>query len=179
MKKSINGFFLAETIIMIALVTTVVAFLYPNVSKLYENYNNRTKIYDQVEDIYTLKAVYDYLDEKDEKKYLANFVCNNFQDEEKKIEKELFIVDDKNTKIGDLYTLYITGYMSSPSVPDDYEFNKYEFNKYLKRMKKTTYDTSSYRLIGVFKNNSENSEIRYASIKILNPNPSRNCEVSS
>lgn len=178
MKKSINGFFLAETIIMIALVTTVVAFLYPNVSKLYENYNNRTKIYDQVEDIYTLKAVYDYLEKNNIIKEITKAGCENFNgtnNDADNIEE----ITDNEIKINGLTKLYITGYMSSPSVPDDYKFNKYEFNKYLKRMKKTTYDTSSYRLIGVFKNDSENSEIRYASIKILNPNPSRNCEVSS
>ena len=41
--KRINnkGFFLAETIVIIALVTTIMAFVYPNVSKLFENYKNR------------------------------------------------------------------------------------------------------------------------------------------
>ena len=61
MKKNKNGFFLAETIIMIALVTTVIAFLYPNISKLYENYNNRLNHYDQVQDIYVLRAIEEYI----------------------------------------------------------------------------------------------------------------------
>ena len=173
MKKSINGFFLAETIIMIALVTTVVAFLYPNVSKLYENYNNRTKIYDQVEDIYTLKAVYDYLEKNNKIEKITKTGCRNFNSTNNDADN-IEEIKDNEININGLSELYITGYMSSPSAPNDYEFNKY-----LKRMKKTTYDTSSYRLIGVFKNDSENSEIRYASIKILNPNPYRNCEVSS
>ena len=59
MKKNNKGFFLAETIVVIALVTTVMAFVYPNVSKLNENYKNRTKYYDQTEDLYALEAVYD------------------------------------------------------------------------------------------------------------------------
>ena len=59
--KRINnkGFFLAETIVIIALVTTIMAFVYPNVSKLYENYKNRVKYYDQPEDLYALRAIYD------------------------------------------------------------------------------------------------------------------------
>lgn len=61
MKKNSKGFFLAETIIMIALVTTVIAFLYPNVSKLYENYINRLTRYDQPQDIYVLRAIEEYI----------------------------------------------------------------------------------------------------------------------
>ena len=57
MKKNNKGFFLAETIVVIALVTTVMAFVYPNVTKLYDNYVNRTKYYDQTEDLYTLKIL--------------------------------------------------------------------------------------------------------------------------
>ena len=73
MRKNKNGFFLAETIIMIALVTTVVAFLYPNVSKLYENYNNRVNYYDQVQDIYVLRAIEEYLtSDPDRKKCLVD-----------------------------------------------------------------------------------------------------------
>ena len=47
-------------------------------------------------------------------------------------------------------------------------------------MKKTTYDSSSYRLIGVFEeedNEGNPTEVRYASIKIDNPNPDRNCNL--
>ena len=48
-------------------------------------------------------------------------------------------------------------------------------------MKKTTNDTPSYRLIGVFKddtnNDGEPDETRYASIKIENPNPNRGCNL--
>ena len=57
MKKNNKGFFLAETIVMIALVTSIMAFVYPNVSKLYENYKDRVVYYDQTEDIYKLKYV--------------------------------------------------------------------------------------------------------------------------
>ena len=57
MKKNNKGFFLAETIVVLALVTTVIAFVYPNVSKLYENYNTRIKYYDQTEDLGVLQEV--------------------------------------------------------------------------------------------------------------------------
>lgn len=172
MKKNNKGFFLAETIVMIALITTVMAFVYPNVAKLYENYKNKASYYDQTEDIYTLKAVYDYLlNETDEitintKDENGNLGCKTFDDKNK--ENNIIKIENANIKIGDLDELYITGYMIKPSS------NDYEFNKYLNRMKKTTYDTASYRLIGVFK---KGKEIRYASIKVDNPNPNRNCNL--
>ena len=73
MKKNNKGFFLAETIVVIALVTTVMAFVYPNVSKINENYNNRTKYYDQTEDLYALKAIYDAMEHTDSgKTYTEN-----------------------------------------------------------------------------------------------------------
>lgn len=174
MKKNNKGFFLAETIVVIALVTTVMAFVYPNVTKLYDNYVNRVKYYDQTEDLYTLKV-------------LEKIKSNNINDKttgtadgcsESTIgANNLYLVGNldssdtykinlsDNEKIGNIMALYITNYMSTPSS------NNYNFNKYLKRLKKTSYDTASYRLIGVFENG------RYASIKIDNPNPDRNCNL--
>lgn len=171
MKKNNKGFFLAETIVIIALVTTVMAFVYPNVAKLYENYKNKASYYDQTQDIYTLKAVYGYLNNvgeineltKDDYDIVGCKTINNLQE-----------ISDGNVKIGDLSFLYITGYMTKPSS------DKYEFNKYLNRMKKTTYDTASYRIIGIFEQKDDNDNIietRYASIKIDNPNPNRNCNL--
>ena len=58
MKNKNMGFFLAETIVMIALVTSVMAFVFPNISKLYINFENKVKYYDQPEDIYYLMAYY-------------------------------------------------------------------------------------------------------------------------
>lgn len=167
MKKNNKGFFLAETIVIIALVTTIMAFVYPNVAKLYENYKNKASYYDQTQDIYTLKAVYRYLLDDGE---IDKQTKDNNDIVGCKTINYLQTIDDydDNVKIGDLSELYITGYMEKPSS------DKYEFNKYLNRMKKTTYDTASYRLIGVFKNNEET---RYASIKIDNPNPNRNCNL--
>ena len=148
MKKNKNGFFLAETIIMVALVTTIVAFLYPNVSKLYENYNNRVKNYDQVQDLYTLKAI---------EKYLNGNVDIDTSDLGDNNMKEI----DNDFDIGGIRKLYISKYMSTPSPLEDEYRDDYEFNKYLKRLKKTTSSHSSYRLIGIFEDG------RYASIKIL------------
>lgn len=288
MKKNNKGFFLAETIVVIALVTTVMAFVYPNVSKLNENYNNRTKYYDQTEDLYVLKAAYNLLEKEyinfidaptssdvDANKFVSttflgfftfkpgnssnntkgsagcldyskdlsyededgDVYCNdvkkcNFTNmlkiyDDKLIgsqnnsgfEKALdyirknnnrcnkgqfdFNNDDYFTCLGDFHVLpnslnldtnrkegllckntkqkykdfftntelkelYIANYMGNPSS------SNYNFNKYLKRLKKTSNDTVSYRLIGVFK---KDNETRYASIKIDNPNPNRNCNL--
>lgn len=183
MKKNNKGFFLAETIVVIALVTTVMAFVYPNVSKLNENYNNRTKYYDQTEDLYALEAIYDAMEQSDSvEKYQESGVdynLNNFDIYITNVEEH----DSRGTKnfknelkeittigsfgatgINGLYKLYIASYMGNPSD------SNYNFNKYLKRLRKSTNDPSAYRLIGIFK---KNNETRYASIKIDNPNPNR------
>lgn len=193
MKKNNKGFFLAETIVVIALVTTVMAFVYPNVTKLYDNYVNRTKYYDQTEDLYLLRAFSDYLYQKYQddtgngnstlKEVTENGTKNFSSGSEGEVMVKIYdneqwepnscfddSIGQSCTKIKDainstdLKTIYITGYMTSPSN------NNYNFNRYLKRMKKTTYDSASYRLIGVFESETET---RYASIKIDNPNPNR------
>ena len=56
MKKNNRGFFLVEAIVIIALVTIIMAYVYPNVAKLYENYENRAKYYDQTEDLFLLRT---------------------------------------------------------------------------------------------------------------------------
>lgn len=288
MKKNNKGFFLAETIVVIALVTTVMAFVYPNVSKLNENYKNRTKYYDQTEDLYVLKAAYNLLEKEyinfidaptsfdvDANKFVSTtflgfftFKPGNSSDKTKgsagcldyskddldgKADVDVYCKDIKScnftnmlkiyddsskgsqgnsgfenaldyirknnnrvnngsfnynnhdyfTCLGDFYglsnslnldtkgdtgllcyktkqkykdffsntelkELYIANYMGNPSS------SNYNFNKYLKRLKKTSNDTVSYRLIGVFK---KDNETRYASIKIDNPNPNRNCNL--
>lgn len=185
--KNNKGFFLAETIVVIALVATVMAFVYPNVSKLYSNYKNRIKCYDRTEDLYVLKAIYDMMENSDSEKeytYIENSeayklnkfdvhitVCNDVDNKctpdsrgTIKITNKSEITSDE-FKINGLEKLYIASYMTNLS--DD----NYNFNKYLKRLKKTTNDPSAYRLIGEFKDGEER---RYASIKIDNPNPHRN-----
>ena len=57
MKKNNKGFFLAETIVVLALVTTVVVFVSANVPNLYKNYKLQIESYDRTEDIYLLKAI--------------------------------------------------------------------------------------------------------------------------
>lgn len=187
MKKNNKGFFLAETIVVIALVTTVMAFVYPNVSKLYETYQNRTYYYDQTEDIYALKAVYDYYFSRDgagnliAQKTAGN--CNGVNEigaiklEGTNIESGGYNISYNhiptakiNNKIIKIKNLYLVSYMASPTS------STYNFNRYLKSLKKTTYDTASYRLIGVFASDDD-SITRYASIKIDNPNPNRLCNL--
>lgn len=206
MKKNNKGFFLAETIVMIALVTSIMAFVYPNVSKLYENYKDRAVYYDQTEDIYKLKYVYDYLlnngyisfyisyfessadAESNEIYHIPCHYAGNAMAEEMNNNVNKFIYGNdqicgtnNNSKLN-LKKLYIAKYLINGSVTkndltttvlgsDVSDNDLYEFNKYIKRLKKTTYDTSSYRLIGIFEyGEGENKITRYASIKIDNPN---------
>ena len=179
MKKNNKGFFLAETIVVLALVTTVIAFVYPNVSKLYENYNTRIKYYDQTEDLLLLQEVYEsYKDEIKNKVRKEDYCGKNYEG----------LVDINNgayninrlitrgnvnnaieisDKIGDLELVYIANYMGNPR----YE-KLYGFNRYLKRLRKSSYDTTSYRLIGIFRKRDSSNNIleeRYASIRIDNP----------
>ena len=184
MKKNNKGFFLAETIVVIALVTTVMAFVYPNVSKLNENYKNRTKYYDQTEDLYALKAIYDAMEHTESgKTYTENSEVYNLNKFDEYI-TDIYTPDSRGTKkivdddgnfiklnitrdavkINGLKNLYIASYMANLSD------SNYNFNTYLKRLRKSTNDPSAYRLIGIFK---KNNETRYASIKIDNPNPNR------
>lgn len=165
MRKKNRGFFLAETIVMIALVASVVAFVYPNISKLYQNFNNKLIYYDQTEDLYILKAYSEVLQIDS----LTNNGCMIFKDG--KITNEQSATEiklDDNNKIGNIDHLYLTGYMTNLS---DDNYNK---NKYLKRLKKTTNDTPSYRLIGIF----DYGDIKkYASIKVENPDENRSCNL--
>ena len=174
LKKNNMGFFLAETIVMIALVTTVMAFVFPNVSKIYDNYKNQIKYYDQTEDIYVLKAVYENL--KNYNAGVTNPTCKYSSDELDEMTnittgclKKLAYNGKTGTKkelwwrANGLSGLYIAPYMGTPGN------SMLSFDKYLKRMKKTTYDENAYRLIGVFDTLNEDGSVkshRYASIKI-------------
>ena len=157
MKNKNMGFFLAETIVMIALVTSVMAFVFPNISKLYINFENKVKYYDQPEDIYYLMAYY---------KANAGFIDEKTKGETKhEIGEKKFGYLDEIVKYTDK-TIYIADYMGNYNSGDDFNFNRY-----LKRLKKTTSDYSSYRIIGIF---NDNGQERFASIKIENPNKNRN-----
>lgn len=204
LKKNKRGFFLAETIVVVALVATVMAFVYPNVTKLYDNYKNRTRYYDQTEDLYILKVYADFflndinsascsgatcIIDSSAAQTGNTFGCKNYTDgniNNINSAKEL-LNSTSGSSIGNIKNLYMTGYMTTLSS------NDYNFNKYLRRLKKTTNDPSSYRLIGVFNTckdgysykKSEDKciqgtkkvdpESRFASIKIDNPNPNRDC----
>lgn len=151
MKKNNKGFFLAETIVVIALVTTVMAFVYPNVSKLYDNYKNRALYYDQSEDIYILRAVSKA--EKDKIADAINILAGNDGLE------DTGFTDIYGKEAGEyeLEKLYVAKYLGNPTS------SSYNLNKYLKRVKKVKDDRNAYRLIGVFK---LGDKTRYASIKI-------------
>ena len=172
MKKNSKGFFLAETIVVIALVTTVMAFVYPNISKLNENFNNRTKYYDQTEDLLALKAFYKInTDEINDMTKGKSEDCTKIGEYDFKDNDNDYILQEieiKRPKGMNLEKVYITNYMATPN------HENYNFNKYLKRLKRTTNDTSSYRIIGVFK---DGNITRFASLKIDNPNPDRYCNL--
>ena len=159
MKNKNMGFFLAETIVMIALVTSVMAFVFPNISKLYINFENKVKYYDQPEDIYYLMAYYQanssYINEK-----TRGGIKNEIG------AKKIVSLDKGEVEVSENKTIYIVNYMGNYNSGDDFNFNRY-----LKRLKKTTSDYSSYRIIGIF---NDNGQERFSSIKIENPNKNRN-----
>ena len=177
--KNNKGFFLVEAVVVITLITITMAFVYPNLAKIFDNYNNSVKYYDQIEDIYVLKSMSLNLSDT-----IKRSTCDDPSDASTCDIKEVPTINTSDNtfgcrnfstsklditpanKYGDLEKLYITNYLAEPSD------SNYDFNKYLKRMKKTINDTSAYRIIGLFNNGSE---YRYASIKIDNPNPNRNC----
>lgn len=128
MKKNNKGFFLIEAVVVITLITVVMAYVYPNLAKLYDNFENRSKYYDQTEDLYELKAYYEEHKNDitcDPNTNITRLTINSY--------------NDKN-----LEELYISGYVKSNSDSD------YNFNKYLKRMKINTNDSNACRLIGIF-----------------------------
>ena len=186
--KNNKGFFLVEAIVIISLVTIVMAFVYPNISKLYQNYTNASTIYDQTEDIYVLLTyeslikndIYKktctkndsdkcFIIENEENNTSINTIgCKKYENGNIDTASSEISISDGNT-FGNIKKLYLTGYIS------DISSNDYNFNKYLKRLKKTTYDESAYRLIGIFE---EDGKYRYASIKLDNPNNNRICNNS-
>lgn len=150
-KKNNKGFFLAETIVVVALITIVMAFVYPNVAHLYDNYDKRANYYDQIQDLYALEAIYNAR---------SNQFCKVASSVTGANSKQTV---DANININDVDALYLTKYITSATDDD------YEFNKYLSRLRKTTFDNKAYRLIGIFKGEDENGnekKPRYASIKI-------------
>ncbi len=161
MKKDNRGFFLSETIVVISLVTIVIAFMYPNTAKLYDNYKNQAYMYDQTKDIYLLKAIYEKEKENLKKDKNSLIYCKKCDNTATKIEKGVNTqYENLNLSIPEIERLYVVGYMD-----DNLSSDNYNFNKYLKRMKKSVYSPLSYRLIGVFKSVDEKN-YRFASIKM-------------
>lgn len=172
MKKNNKGFFLAETIVVLALVTTVVVFVSANVPNLYKNYKLQIESYDRTEDIYLLKAIYEA-----NKNAIDNATKGNCDEEVKEEIGQKRYEDTGDltsssaaTKLVSLNlptgyksdsSFYLTGYLTTLS-----DTNDYNFNKYLKRIKKTSNFKADYRLIGKLVNGGKTT---YASIRIENP----------
>ncbi len=183
MKKNNKGFFLAETIVVLALVTTVVVFVSANVPNLYKNYKLQIESYDRTEDIYLLKAIYEANEEKIKKATESD--CSGTEIGAKIYNNgELpssggdstgagYYFENDDLKLPNDYKFdskfYLTSYLVTPSVSGDYNFNKY-----LKRVRKTSNFQTDYRLIGKLVNGGK---ITYASIRIDNPNPNRRCNL--
>lgn len=160
-KKNNKGFFLAETIVVVALITIVMAFVYPNVAKLYDNYSKRANYYDQIQDLYTLKTL---------RSTLTNSQLCGILNPLKSSSSAIVKVSSTEDKplIGGLQRVYLTRYITTTgsdqiSQTDTKYFKNYDFNKYLTRLRKTTYDNKAYRLVGIFE---ESGKTRFASIKI-------------
>ncbi len=183
MKKNNKGFFLAETIVVLALVTTVVVFVSANVPNLYKNYKLQIESYDRTEDIYLLKAIEKANEE--EIKIATKSDCSGTTEIGAKLYNngELPSLDEGSNDAGyyfknvdlklpggyDSSEFYLTSYLVTPSVSSDYNFNKY-----LKRVRKTSNFQTDYRLIGKLVNGGKTT---YASIRIDNPNPNRGCNL--
>ena len=181
MKNKNKGFFLAETIVVLSLVTTIVVFVSANVPNLYKNYKLQIESYDQIEDIYLLKAIYEA--NKGAINDATSVTCPGASGEPPAPGQKNY---DKNNNMDKLTSsltypsdyldslnnfkgeIYLTGYLTDPSSTD------YNFNKYLKRLKKTSAHKTDYRLIAVLNNGTKTT---YASIKIDNPNPIRSCNL--
>ena len=188
MKKNQNGFFLAETIIVLALVTTIMAFVYPNVSKLYDNYKTRIDYYDQTEDIILLYDIYRANRSKITKltegccgdsSKTSQTACNsgsgvwmkgakiingNLNNDLTGSSHGLILPEYGSGKQYNEIHLYLYSYMENPTVSGDYSFNRY-----LRRIKKSSNDVTAYRLIGKFKIDKGNDKYiyRYANVKIV------------
>lgn len=159
MKNNNKGFFLAEAIVMITLVTVVMAYVYPNVSNLYGNFKNRTKYWDQPEDIYALKKAANNNCFADIKSVI-NSSPNNLS-----YNLSVDLTNCHGTTYFD--KTYVTKYLSNPKFDgNDTSEKKMEksFNEYLKKMKRTTNDNEAYRLIGVIGDGTK--PYRYVSIKV-------------
>ncbi|MEG2620941.1 MAG: hypothetical protein RSA10_02470 [Bacilli bacterium] len=184
MKSNNKGFFLAETIVILALVTVIMAFVYPNVSKVYSSFKNKAYKYDQIEDIYTLLAI------KDSKEIdqftssdcngvdvigakVLNNDCINIPlqgNPASGIEMEITKWMSTNSWLPGftIEGLYLTSY-SANKINADLDLN---LKKYVNKMQNYDANKYDYRLIGVFK---QGEQKRYASIKYENPNPNRGC----
>ena len=178
MKKNNKGFFLAETLIVISLVTLILAFVYPNLSKLYDTFKLKTNYYDQIQDLQALKTLdYVYNGEIDS-------ICNSFKEsgnfdikvldfqEAFKSYGNNFPYASVNNEMK-LSNLYISSYMiknTSGSVDNIKE--DYGLNAYIKRIRLNKV-TGNCRLIGKFKVMVDGvEEYRYASIEHINIDPS-------
>ena len=184
MKKNNKGFFLAETIVVLALVTTVVVIVSANVPNLYKNYKLQIESYDRTEDIYLLKAI-EKANAEEIKKATENDCFGTNGVEGAKLYNDgplptsvksgsgvgyYFKTGDLNLPTGySSSKFYLTSYLVTPSVSGDYNFNKY-----LKRVRKTSNFQTDYRLIGKLVNGGKTT---YASIRIDNPNPNRGCNL--
>ena len=183
MKKNNKGFFLAETIVVLALVTTVVVFVSANVPNLYKNYKLQIESYDRTEDIYLLKAI-EKANAEEIKKATKSDCSGTIEIGAKfyndgplpTLEKSgsgagyYFKTGDLNLPTGySSSKFYLTSYLVTPSVSGDYNFNKY-----LKRVRKPSNFQTDYRLIGKLVNGGKTT---YASIRIDNPNPNRGCNL--
>lgn len=169
MKKNNKGFFLAETIVVLALVTTVVVFVSANVPNLYKNYKLQIESYDRTEDIYLLKAIYEANKMAIDTETSAACPSGGSSFVGQKIYADTGTLSStsaatsltlSNLPSGYSSSFYLTGYLTTLSDGD------YNFNKYLKRIKKTSNFKADYRLIGKLENGGKTT---YASIRIENP----------
>jgi len=74
-KLSNKGFFLAETIVVVGIVATVLVVFYSQISTFYNNYERNAK-YNTVESIHAVRNVGIYIKQSDTVSFLNNFTAS-------------------------------------------------------------------------------------------------------
>ncbi len=164
MKKNKNkGYFIMETIIVISLVATIMAYVYPNINAVYENYKYQATLYDQTEDVHLLNTIYQ------KKKEL-------FTEKTTKDEINIPKLDDDNPSSVDskritidniIIDWFIIGYVDTKKIKVGGKYDP-DFNRYVSRLHRQIFDNTSNRLVArIIRKDHNTKKVTYTSIKIV------------
>ena len=187
MKKSNNnkGYFIMETIIVISLVATIMAYVYPNINAVYENYKYQATMYDQTEDVQLLNAIYQkkkdmFIDKTtgyDNKTNNTIYIYRGNDVSGKTTRSKEISFNESSTKTIHI-DWFVIGYTDTPRIMNRTDGSgntsifDYDpvFNRYVARLHRQIYDDTSNRLIARIQREDKEkytSKITYASVKIV------------